>query len=60
MRYRLRTLLIVLAIAPPMLAVTWWTAVVIGKRLSPHRASLPKTSDAPGVHRGQLLPGDIE
>ena len=25
MRYRLRTLLILLAILPPLLAVSWWT-----------------------------------
>ena len=29
MRYRLRTLLIVLALGPPVLAVAWWAGLLI-------------------------------
>jgi hypothetical protein len=30
MRYRLRTLLIVLALGPPVLAIVWWTLIWLG------------------------------
>jgi hypothetical protein len=30
MRYRLRTLLIVLAVGPPVLAVAWWCLASLG------------------------------
>ena len=59
MQYRLRTLLIVLALGPVALAGAWFLSGAILDFLTPERIQLPQTTPAPD-RRAPFGPGDIE